>query len=147
MLDIAQMWGFDDVRKFAIANLSKQNIEIVEKAYLAQKYEVKEWYEDAFFDLANRKEPLTVKEARKLGVDLVAKLAIAREQKYSKATTTCQKMFFKKNASRPNVADFEQCNFVNANEVISQQQLRKIVRTAFELGDDGQVVVSDSTNS
>jgi hypothetical protein len=133
VLDIARMWGFEDVRRVAIKYLSGLKMDAVEKAYLAQKYEVKEWYEDAFFDVVDREEPLSLEEARKLGIDLMAKLAIAREQKYSKAKTTCQKMFIKKNASRPSSTDFEQCNFPNTNEAVGRHQLKKIVRAVFEL--------------
>jgi hypothetical protein len=42
VLDLAQIWGFEDVRKVVIESLVKIELDLITKAVLASKYEVVE---------------------------------------------------------------------------------------------------------
>jgi hypothetical protein len=87
VLELAHMWGFDDVRKLAIKSISEQKIDCIERVRLANKYEVTEWYEDACVELAKREEPVSLEEAEILGLEFWVKLARVREERFSKGTT------------------------------------------------------------
>jgi hypothetical protein len=83
--------------------------------YLANKYEVDEWYEDAYVNLAKRSKPLEVAEAQRLGWDITVKLARVREERL--AVNRC---------------DAGYCH-ANGGGVDGDPQLRRIVRKVFGL--------------
>ena len=122
------MWGFDDVRNFAIKTMAKLDIELVEKARLASKYEVNEWYEDAYFDIAKRPKPLSLEEAQKLGLEFVTRLARVREMKYSESSSMCYGLGNHLNAARK---EYEPRRINNS--VVNDDFLRAIVRRVFGL--------------
>ncbi|KAL5533632.1 hypothetical protein ACEPAG_92 [Sanghuangporus baumii] len=94
VLDLAQTWGFAGISTLAIKNLELALFREVEKLELALKYQIEQWYADAYFALAKRPQPLSVDEGRRLGLELSLKMAGVRERnlaymkgKYSGAGT------------------------------------------------------------
>ncbi|KIJ51396.1 hypothetical protein M422DRAFT_158628 [Sphaerobolus stellatus SS14] len=79
ILQLATTWLFDDIRTLAISSLSKFDIEPVQKVAIALQCDVPEWLHSSYMALCDRAAPLTLEEARRLGVDVVAQLAYARE--------------------------------------------------------------------
>lgn len=79
ILQLATRWLFDDIRALAIAELSDFKIDPVQKVAIALQCDIPEWLHSAYMVLCIRKNPLTLEEGRKLGVDVVTKLAYARE--------------------------------------------------------------------
>lgn len=54
-------------------------LDAVDRAVLAVQYDIAQWLPIAYRELAQRKEPIEVEEARKLGIDVTCLLAKARE--------------------------------------------------------------------
>lgn len=79
ILQLSTRWLFDDIRSLAIRELAKNDIEPVQKVAIALQNDVPEWLHPSYMALCERPNPLTVEEARKLGVEVVAQLACARE--------------------------------------------------------------------
>lgn len=79
ILQLATRWLFDDIRTLAINELAKFDIEPVQKVVIATQCDIPDWLHTSYMALCDRQNPLTVEEARRLGVDVVAKLAAARE--------------------------------------------------------------------
>ena len=53
----------------------------MEKLELALKYEIKQWYADAYLALAKRAQPLSVEEGKRLGMEIAIKMAGIRERR------------------------------------------------------------------
>jgi hypothetical protein len=80
ILQLATRWLFDDIRNLAIRELANfDDIEPVQKVAIALQNDIPEWLHPSYMALCERPNPLTVEEARKLGVEVVAQLARARE--------------------------------------------------------------------
>ncbi|KAF8589487.1 hypothetical protein K439DRAFT_1523220 [Ramaria rubella] len=79
ILQLASLWLFDDIRCLAIRELATFEIEPVQKVAIALQNDVPEWLHPSYMALCERPNPLTVEEARRLGVEVVALLACARE--------------------------------------------------------------------
>ena len=116
VLDLAHMWGFDQVRAVAIKHLSQQPLTPFRKVALSLKYDITEWYEDAYFNLARRSKPLEVEEAKLLGRDVAIKIARVSEQYF--ALCKC-------NAGR--------CQLRNSALDDNDHELQRIVRKTFGL--------------
>ena len=88
VLHLAQLWGFAGIRDIAIQELessySKQ-VDEVGKLEIALKYKIERWYMDAYTALAKRKEPLSVEEGQRLGLELSLKLAQVREKRLARS--------------------------------------------------------------
>ena len=83
LLDLAQMWGFEDVRVIAEKRIRTScwaSINSVDKISLALKYEMEDWYFDAYHELAIRESPLTAEEMQQLGWDVCSKMVKVREK-------------------------------------------------------------------
>ncbi|KAJ7072901.1 hypothetical protein C8F01DRAFT_973320, partial [Mycena amicta] len=52
----------------------------VDKIWLGEKYDIKEWLAPAFLELALRKEPLSVAEGQKLGMDAVVRVGMMKHE-------------------------------------------------------------------
>ena len=79
ILQLATRWLFDDIRSLAIRELANFEIEPVQKVVIALQNDVPEWLHPSYMALCERHNPLSVEEARRLGVEVVAQLARARE--------------------------------------------------------------------
>ena len=54
----------------------------VDKIVLANDYKIKDWLLDAYDEVCARREPLTIEEGQRLGMDTVIKIANFRERCY-----------------------------------------------------------------
>lgn len=98
LLHLARLWDLTTIRNLVIQELEAIKLEEVEKLELALKYEITQWYADAYLALAKRPKPLNVEEGKRLGLELSVKIAQVRErrlvrmvepeQKGTKAATT-----------------------------------------------------------
>ncbi|KAJ7072894.1 hypothetical protein C8F01DRAFT_1105624 [Mycena amicta] len=59
----------------------------VDKIWLSQLYDIKEWLEPAFLELALRKKPLTVEEGRKLGGEVVVRIGAMKYELFANLAT------------------------------------------------------------
>lgn len=74
------MWEFEDITKLALKELSSFEMCPFEKIQLEQQHDApRQWAYPAYIDLCSRPNPPTVAEARRLGVERVALVGIARE--------------------------------------------------------------------
>ena len=90
LLSISTKYQLESIRPVAIKGIDnyRQEIDPVEKYALATKYMVKEWEASSFKRLCQRADPLTVEEAKKLGVVVVTEVFREREKIRSKPDTT-----------------------------------------------------------
>ncbi|GJJ08408.1 hypothetical protein Clacol_002624 [Clathrus columnatus] len=79
ILQLATRWLFDDIRTLAITELTDLKIDPVQKVAIALQCDIPEWLHSSYVALCLRQYPLTLDEGRKLGVDVVTKLAYTRE--------------------------------------------------------------------
>lgn len=79
VLRLSHMWAFDDIRKTAIEELDRFAIDPVTKLEIAQKYELKAWKEAALLELVMREKPVSIGEARFLGLESTVKVAEIRD--------------------------------------------------------------------
>jgi hypothetical protein len=82
---ISTKYELDSIRPVAIEGIDGFRIGPVEKYTLAVKYAVGEWEDSSFWKLCSRRDPLTIMDARKLGVDVTTKVFTERERLYSPA--------------------------------------------------------------
>ena len=81
ILELSTRWQFDDIRELAIRRLSSFSLDPVRKIALHHRYAIDgRWALDAYVTLCSRSTPLTVTEARQLGVDTTALVGVAREK-------------------------------------------------------------------
>jgi hypothetical protein len=80
ILQLSTRWLFDDIRSLAIKELATfDDIDPVQKVAIALQNDIPEWLHPSYMALCERPKPLTIDEARQLGVEVVAQLACARE--------------------------------------------------------------------
>ena len=82
VLKLSTMWGFDGPRNAAIRHLDSLEppIDPIDKVVLAMQYEIKEWLLPALLKLAQRSEPISIEESRRIGLETAVKLASVREK-------------------------------------------------------------------
>ncbi|CCM02991.1 uncharacterized protein FIBRA_05106 [Fibroporia radiculosa] len=89
ILNLSTMWDFSDVRKLAIRKLQALSMDPVDKIILSRKYRIHgEWTIGAYTTLCERREPLTIPEASRLGLETAIRIAQIREQIRSCSTRT-----------------------------------------------------------
>lgn len=90
LLSISTKYQLESIRTVAIKGIDtfRPEIDPVEKYALATKHMVKEWEGSSFKMLCQRPDPLTVEEAKKLGVVVVTEVFREREKIRSKPDTT-----------------------------------------------------------
>ena len=88
LLSVSTKYQLDSIRPVAIKGIDTYRPEIdpVEKYALAVKYTVNGWEASSFKILCQRPDPLTVEEAKKLGVVIVTKIFTEREKILSKSS-------------------------------------------------------------
>ncbi|KAH7925641.1 hypothetical protein BV22DRAFT_1128872 [Leucogyrophana mollusca] len=79
VLKLSSMWEFESVKKLAVDHIGTMQIDPIDKIGLARDYDVQEWLVPALNELAKRKEPIGMKDADKLGMELALKVAAVRE--------------------------------------------------------------------
>ncbi|KAG9022937.1 hypothetical protein FRB95_013944, partial [Tulasnella sp. JGI-2019a] len=79
ILKLATMWGFNDVRTYAIKVVLKNTGSAIQ-IRLGLAYGVHEWLMPAYINLVTRVEPLTQEEAQDTGLCITVTLARLRDQ-------------------------------------------------------------------
>ena len=90
ILKLSTMWEFDGPRNAAIRHLDSLQppIDPIDKVVLAMQYEIKEWLLPALLKLAQRLEPISIEEGRRIGFETTVKLASVREKVNWNATVS-----------------------------------------------------------
>ncbi|KAF9243217.1 hypothetical protein BU15DRAFT_43324, partial [Melanogaster broomeanus] len=78
---LSHMWQFDEIYKVAIWGMSYKSVgkSAVEKVALAFQYDIKPWLLPGLNELAQRDEPIGLKDVELLGLDVALKVAAVRE--------------------------------------------------------------------
>lgn len=80
VLKLSTMWSFDLLRELAIHTMAElPGVSPVEKAALANEYQIDEWLLPALNELAQREEPISINEAHRLGWEMALQIAAVRE--------------------------------------------------------------------
>ncbi|KAJ7496813.1 hypothetical protein FB451DRAFT_1549850 [Mycena latifolia] len=81
VLKLANLWHFLEVRDLAIQQLTShaESLDCIERILFARKYDVSAWLRSGYTDLARRKEPISLEEARKIGLEVALQIYQARE--------------------------------------------------------------------
>ncbi|KAF7795711.1 hypothetical protein EIP86_006876 [Pleurotus ostreatoroseus] len=79
LLSISTRFAFDRIRTRAIAEIIRSDTDAVSRISLAQKFDIPSWLPEAYADVVRRIEPLTVEEARAVGLGTAVLLMKARE--------------------------------------------------------------------
>lgn len=81
LLSIATRFDFQNVRECAIEVIEKHSppLDPVERLCLAEKHDIQQWIAPAFESLCQRRDPLEIHEAERIGLRNTALLARARE--------------------------------------------------------------------
>jgi hypothetical protein len=85
VLKLSTMWAFDEIREKAIAELSKTNMDTVDKVVLGRSFSVGIWLLEGYFTLVTREAGLTSTEAKRLGYETAFRLCQRREDAFRKA--------------------------------------------------------------
>ena len=81
VLKLSTMWELQALRNAAIQHLDGLgDIDPVDKCVLAMQYDVKEWMLAALVKLAQRPEPISTEEGRRMGFETALKLSAVREK-------------------------------------------------------------------
>ncbi|CAE7125061.1 unnamed protein product [Rhizoctonia solani] len=76
---LANMFNFLELREYLLP-LAEENLGDVDKIVFSREFDIKEWLAPAHIRLCKREEPLTEKEAQKLGVESVLIISRMREK-------------------------------------------------------------------
>ncbi|KAI5983064.1 hypothetical protein EDD15DRAFT_2179700, partial [Pisolithus albus] len=85
VLKLSTMWEFTTLREAAISWLDTSDASLyrsdpLEKIVLANRYDIKEWLLPSLLALAQRPDPISIEEGRRLGLETALKLASVREK-------------------------------------------------------------------
>lgn len=81
VLHLATRWDFDDIRTLAIKELQALPMTSVDKIVLSQRFNINTpWASAGFTALCQRPQPLTLDEARRLGIESSTRIAQKRER-------------------------------------------------------------------
>ncbi|KAL5528369.1 hypothetical protein ACEPAF_7505 [Sanghuangporus sanghuang] len=83
LLKVTHMWDFERINLIIKNRIRKDlwpTIPCADKIKLAHDYEIKDWYADAYCDLAIRTKPLSVEDGWKLGLEFSIKMGQVRER-------------------------------------------------------------------
>ncbi|KAI6004925.1 hypothetical protein EDD15DRAFT_2359836 [Pisolithus albus] len=80
VLKLSTTWNFGRLRQAAIDALIECGIGAVDRVILSQRYHIPNWLLPALNELAKRPEPITLEEAKRMGIDTALKLASVRER-------------------------------------------------------------------
>jgi hypothetical protein len=85
VLKLSTMWAFKEIKEKAIAELSKINMDVMDKVLLARSYRVGDWLYEGYIALVKREASLSAEEAEKLGYETAFRLCQRREYAFKKA--------------------------------------------------------------
>jgi len=81
ILHLANLWGFNDIRTLAVKELTAFEMNAVDKIVLGQTYNVERgWLFNSYTHMCSRPTPVSVDEAKRLGAETTALIAITREK-------------------------------------------------------------------
>ena len=80
VLSLSTRWDFNTLRDLSITRLTPMVQDPAEQIVLGHQYDVVDWLVPAYTALCERREPLTLEEGRKLGVDLVVMIGQVRDK-------------------------------------------------------------------
>ena len=87
------LWAFDEMRKRAIAELSRINMNAADKVALARSYSVGDWLYEGYATLEKREVGPSSEEAERLGYETAFRLCQVREHSFRKADTNLCRSF------------------------------------------------------
>ncbi|KAL5633930.1 hypothetical protein ACGC1H_005951 [Rhizoctonia solani] len=76
---LAHMWRFSDIQTYLLPLVEKA-LGDLDRIMFAREFDIQEWLAPAYKNLCQRPEPITIEEARKLGMDSLLLIAHIREQ-------------------------------------------------------------------
>ncbi|KAG9076298.1 hypothetical protein FS749_011941 [Ceratobasidium sp. UAMH 11750] len=80
-LRVATNYDHPALRTFAISNLERKELPIMDYVPLAREFDAPHWEDRATNYLVSRDEPITVEEAELLGIESFARVVVRREQR------------------------------------------------------------------
>lgn len=81
MLRLSTQWDFTDIRALAVAQLQMHPIGALDRIALSQQYDIHgRWVLEAYTQICQRVQPLSVEEAQRVGLETTAKIAQIRER-------------------------------------------------------------------
>ncbi|KAI6017446.1 hypothetical protein EDC04DRAFT_2608067 [Pisolithus marmoratus] len=89
VLKLSTRWSFEKLRQASIDGLMESGIGAIDRVVLSQQYHVTNWLLPALNELARRPEPITLEEAKRMGIDIALKLASVRERGTVIARNNC----------------------------------------------------------
>ncbi|ELU43208.1 hypothetical protein AG1IA_02750 [Rhizoctonia solani AG-1 IA] len=79
-LRVSSVYGFDNLRAFAIRNLEKASLVPIQRIQLAREFGLSSWEGPAYKELSEREAAITEEEAQVLGFAAFTKVAREREE-------------------------------------------------------------------
>ncbi|KDQ59110.1 hypothetical protein JAAARDRAFT_33840 [Jaapia argillacea MUCL 33604] len=79
ILHLAAKWGYESIRSLAIREIFPLSSPI-DKIVLGRKYDIPDWLRDAYVAVCERREPISLEEAMRLGLEEVVKISKARHE-------------------------------------------------------------------
>ncbi|KDQ59056.1 hypothetical protein JAAARDRAFT_651278 [Jaapia argillacea MUCL 33604] len=76
ILHLATKWGYESIRSLAIREIFPL-CSPIDKIVLGREYDISDWLRDAYILVCERREPITLEEARRLGLEEVVKISKA----------------------------------------------------------------------
>ncbi|CAE7127700.1 unnamed protein product [Rhizoctonia solani] len=76
---LVQMWNFSDLRTYLLPHIEKA-LGDLDRIMFAREFDIQGWLAPAYKNLCQRSEPITIAEARKLGIDSLLLISHIREQ-------------------------------------------------------------------
>ncbi|KAJ8077414.1 hypothetical protein PM082_001844 [Marasmius tenuissimus] len=80
ILRLSTHWDFSSLRELSISRISQVLDDPSDLIVLGNQYDVTDWLVSAYTELCIRKEPLTLEEGRKVGVDIAVTIAQVRHK-------------------------------------------------------------------
>jgi hypothetical protein len=117
------MWQFDKIRQFAIEQMSKRQLDVLEKVGLARDHRVKEWLLPALNAYTRLGRPMGIEDVNHLGLDLVLKIVSIRESTPVSSAIGCR------HCNRPTVAGPLRTNIDARKQTDFTDGLRKAFQT------------------
>ncbi|KAF8605114.1 hypothetical protein BDV93DRAFT_555061 [Ceratobasidium sp. AG-I] len=78
-LRVATVFGYPELREFAISSLEKANLAPIDRIRLSDEISLPQWEKPAFTELCQRKESISIPEAQVLGIERFTQIARIRE--------------------------------------------------------------------
>lgn len=84
-LELAVLWGFERVREFIVKRV-KETGTLAEQIVTARRLDMQDWCWDVCAEICQRREPLTMEEARRLGLEDTVRISQVREKRRAHPT-------------------------------------------------------------